>query len=180
MKESGFPLAACFILLAVLLPACLALSAYGRPADVTLVTFLKHISDFGRTQDELAARLGEPDVVTHDTAGHSVTRYYYAGLEAAFDNLSGDIIVLAVTDSAWTVDMAVGIGATKEAVDFALGDDYCRIVGDGNSEVRVYFCPRPHRDADARRCDNCRLCYIFFEDDRASKIEWSTEILDGY
>jgi hypothetical protein len=158
---------------------CLVFGACGRRTDDALITFLQKINYFGGTREELAARLGEPDVITLDADGRSVTRYYYPGLEATFDNITGDIIILSVTDAAWVADSAVGIGSTKAAVDSALGEAYCRLSGDGG-EARVYFCPRPSGDVDARRCDCCRVCYIFLEADRVKRIVWSTVILDSY
>ena len=149
-------------------------------ADDALTAFLKNIGYFGQTKDELIQAIGEPDAVTHDATRYSVTTYYYAGMEAVFDTLTGRIATLSITDNAWTVDAKVAIGATKKDVSSALGDEYCRLTGNGDQDIWVYFCLKPSSDTEALLCDYCRVCYIFFENDYVSKIEWSTELLGGY
>jgi hypothetical protein len=150
------------------------------PAEDTPTTFLKNIDYFGRTIDELVRKLGAPEAATYGTTARSVTTYYYRGLTAVFDVVTGNISVLVITDGAWKVDGSVRIGATKRDVGSALGDNYCRIEEDSGSDVWVYFCPKPSSDTEAGLCDHCRLCYIFFKNDKVYKIEWSTEILQYY
>jgi len=148
--------------------------------DDVLTAFLKNIGYFGQTKDEFVQKIGEPDAVTHDASRHSVTTYYYAGMEAVFDTLTGRISRLSITDNAWTVDAKVTIGATKKDISSALGDEYCRLTGNGGRDVWVYFCLKPSSDTEAVVCEYCRVCYIFFENGRVPKIVWSTEILGGY
>ncbi|MBN2223335.1 MAG: hypothetical protein JW765_01525 [Deltaproteobacteria bacterium] len=180
MRKRSLSVKARRIVLAVLSLMCLVSPACSYAAEDELTAFLKNIGYFGQTKEEMEEKLGTPNVVTHDTAGHFVTTYYYPGLEAVFDDLTDRVSVLSITDNAWTVDASVSIGAAKRDVISALGDDYCRLVEDGAIDVWVYFCPKASSDVQARLCDHCRVCYIFFENNRVSQIEWSTEILGDY
>ncbi len=124
-------------------------------------------------------RLGPPDAVTRNATGPFVTGFYYPGLEAFFDDYTGRISVLSITDGRWTDGTGVSIGATRDDVAALLGDGYVRL-SDGGRDVWVYFCPKASSDEESLLCDYCRVCYISFENGRVSKIEWSTELLEGY
>ena len=156
------------------------LSTASCSTGIELVGFLKNIDYYGGTKDELTERLGAPNATSRSTTGYLATAFYYTGLAAVFDDYTGRISVLSVTDGRWLADVSVSIGATKSEVAAALGDGYVRLSGDGNRDVWVYFCPKPSYDKQAELCDYCRVCYISFENGRVSKIEWSTELLDGY
>jgi hypothetical protein len=147
---------------------------------IELVGFLKNIDYYGGTKGEMTERLGVPNAVARSTTGYLATGYYYTGLEAVFDDYTGRISVLSVTDARWLADVSVSIGATKSEVAAALGDGYVTLSGDGARDVWVYFCPKPSYDKQAELCDYCRVCYISFVNGRVSKIEWSTELLGGY
>jgi hypothetical protein len=144
-----------------------------------LAAFLKNIDYYGGTKDEMEQRLGPPDATTHNATGPFVTTFYYPGLEAVFDDYAGRISVLSITDGRWTDGTGVSIGATGDDVAALLGDGYVRLT-DGGRDVWVYFCPKASSDEESLLCDYCRVCYISFENGRVSKIEWSTELLEGY
>jgi hypothetical protein len=143
------------------------------------VAFLKNIDYYGRTKGEMEQRLGPPDAASRNTTGPFITAYYYPGIEAVFDDYAGRISALSITDGRWTADTGVSVGATGDDVVALLGDGYVRLTDDGR-DVWVYFCPKSSSDGEALLCDYCRVCYISFENDRVSKIEWSTELLEGY
>lgn len=149
-------------------------------AEEPLVAFLKKIGYLGRTPGQMQERLGAPSAITRSVEGRLETNYYYTGLQAQFDDYAGRISLLSITDGRWEVDSAVSIGSAKAEVAAALGDGYVRLTGDGDRDVWVYFCPRPSSDPDAALCDYCRVCYISFENDRVSKIEWSAELMGDY
>lgn len=142
--------------------------------------FLKQIGYFGRTPGEMEERLGAPGAVTRSAEGRPATRYYYPGLEAAFDDYAGRIERLIVTDGRWQVDSAVSIGSTSDEVVAALGEGYIRLVAGAGRDVWVYLCPRPSSDPDAAFCGHCRVCYISFRNGRVTRIDWSAELVSDY
>ncbi len=157
----------------------LVLPAVSCRTEGALVGFLKNIDYYGRTKDEMEQRLGPPDVITGNTTGPFITVFYYPGLEAVFDDYTGRISALSITNGRWTADGSVSIGATRDDVAALLGDGYVRLT-DGGRDVWVYLCPKASSDDESLLCGYCRVCYISFEDGRVSKIEWSTELLEGY
>lgn len=157
----------------------LVLGAVSCRTGAPLAAFLGGIDDYGGTTAEMEQLLGEPDATSRNATGPFVTVFYYPGLTAQFDDYTGRISVLVISDGRWTADGVVRIGGTKDEVAEALGDGYVRLM-DGGRDVWVYLCPRSSSDAEAARCDYCRVCYISFEDGRVSMIEWSAELLGGY